>query len=542
MVNKINELTKIFLTDYYYNFNKLNKKSKYTWLLGVFIVAIAYLSYKIMNFLSKTEQPEIFFKIYLPIFATIMMLQLIILISSIFYYSDDIKNILPLPIKPIEILIAKFNTTVIIMYFLEALFLLIPFLMYGMLIAKNITIFILMIIVFFIFPILYTLLINIILFFMMKLSKIIKNKNVLQLVISISLTFIISYLLMSSIQKIMNQELDMEQVQAINIKIEEINKNYIITNPIIKILTSNNFYEILINLLKIILINILAFIIFIFIGTKMYLKNILISNNYIKLKNIEKIKYKKNKKKIAYLKIELKKLIKNPTFFMQNIFQYICIIIVAVILLNIFVPIFVEQVKTENLIEDIGIEQFKLQAILMIIGIIQIIFTFSNLSLTAISREGKNAGYMKYIPIKLSTQLKLKAMPQIIINTFFIFTILTTIYLNIKENIIIYYIIAFITAMILNIINSYILVLIDINKPNLKWSNEESVAKNNQNKLSQYVLSIITILVLSYFSKIFNNMNFLPAIIIINLVFISIFIVLNIYINKNDQKIFKKIY
>ena len=49
---------------------------------------------------------------------------------------------------------------------------------------------------------------------------------------------------------------------------------------------------------------------------------------------------------------------------------------------------------------------------------LQVAFSISNISLTAISREGKDALFIKYIPISLYKQFLYKNIPQFILNLF----------------------------------------------------------------------------------------------------------------------------
>ena len=551
MINRIKKLTKIFLKDYYQNLNifnkennKLNKKSIYFWLIIIIIACISYISLESILYFNRLGEPILFLKIYLPIIATVSIFQLIMLISSVFYYSQDIRNIIYLPIKPTEIVISKFNTVIVIMYFMESLLLLIPLLMYGILIQKTIMYFIGAIISLAIFPILFTLIIGIITIILMRLSKII-NKDLLQLIIIFGLIMLLSLFVTKNIGGIINQEniINIKEI-TINDKLNKINNNFIIINPIINLLINNSFKIILINFIKLILLNIFAFIIFIFIGTKLYLKELLIIlDNKSNVKKInKKYKFKKENKIKKYIKKDIKNMIKSPTFFIQNILQYIFIAIFFIIILNIFFPIIVQQIDADNMIEKMGLEEFKLQATLISVAIIQILFVFSNLSITAISREGKNAIFMKYIPISLYKQIKIKALPQIIINTIIILATIIDVYFQQINIQFIYLLSVFITSMLLNIINSYLLVLVDLNKPNLNWTNQESITKNSGNKLYQYVMTIFIFLILNYLLKIFKDNNYLFSMIIINLLFLIILILLKIFIKKNQNKIFKNIY
>ena len=55
---------------------------------------------------------------------------------------------------------------------------------------------------------------------------------------------------------------------------------------------------------------------------------------------------------------------------------------------------------------------------------LQILFTMSNISITAISREGKNAIYMKYLPVNFYKQFIYKNILQIFVNNILIIIIL----------------------------------------------------------------------------------------------------------------------
>ena len=85
------------------------------------------------------------------------------------------------------------------------------------------------------------------------------------------------------------------------------------------------------------------------------------------------------------------------------------------------------------------------------------------------------------------------------------------------------------------------MILVDIRKPNLNWTNIESITKNNSNKMYRYVVTIGFVLMLMYFSKIFKNINYNISSTIIILILGMVLIILNIYIKKNIKKIFNKI-
>ena len=549
MIKKISLLTKVFLKDYYQSLkiirnNKLNKKSILTWMLIIFAFSLAYLSEEIISIFQKAGAPILFLKIYLPIIATIMIIQLITLICRICYYSKDLENVMSLPAKTREILIAKLNTVIVIMYFVEALFLVIPMLMYGILEARSIIFFVSMIITLLFFPILFVTIISIMMLFIMQLAKIFRNQDVFQLIVVTIISYIIIFTEIGYVEKVITKPIqdNLNQTQQTELKIDEINKGFFIIEPLIKILDNKENGDIIINFMKVIIITSLPLIFYILIGEKLYLKNIL--PNKVTTPKIlnKKNKYKQKNKKMEYIKKEIKKVLINPSSFMQNIVQYLILVLICAIILFLIIPIYVEEISKININGNVEMDNFKLQITLTIVGMLQLIFTFSNLSITSISREGKNAKFMKYIPIPLYNQLKMKTLPQIFLNTIVIITILYTISLKIPKIGIEYYIIVFIIASILNILNSYIMILIDLKNPNLNWTNEESISKNNKNKLYQYVITIFICLILSYFSKVFENINFIVSIIAIIILLCVMLIALKKYIKNNINKLFIKIY
>ena len=548
--NKIKNLTKIFLREYIEKLNikdeknKINKKSSAIWLGAILIFCITYISVYLISNLEKQNTPEIFLKIYLPIIAVFMLYQLIILICNLFFYSKDIEYILPLPLRPTEILIAKLFTVIGIMYMLEVVLLVIPIFMYGILSAGTIKYFIYGIFTLAIFPILFVLIIGTITLILNKILEKIKNKNIVQLLIVSILTIILTIILFNTLKGNINQINDAENIEIINQNLDKIDENFIIIKPVVNLLTEENIINNVINILIILAINLIAYIIFMIIGKKIYTNKILMiqTKNKIKNKFKNKIKnnYKKQKKEIKYFKIEIKKILKNTTYFTQTIFNYINITILAFFILKILTPMFIEQLQADDYLESVSIEQVKIEATCTVLAVIQIISTFNNLAMTAISKEGKEAVFMKYIPMSLYKQFIIKLIPQIVLNI--IMSVFVIIVINTCIKIpIIYSIIVFLISLIINIIYSYIMILVDIRKPNLDWTNIESITKNNNNKMYRYVITIAIILILMYFARIFKSISYNISIVIMTLILVIILIILNIFIKKNIRKIFNRI-
>ena len=549
MINKIKQLTKIFLKEYYKKLNiikqnKINKKSTIVWLILIILSSLGYVSYQTIKVLRSTDNPLIFFQIYLPIIFIFMLIEMVITSINILYNSKDIENVIFLPINTLELLISKLNVVLIIIYFSELLFLLAPCLIYGILLNQSINYYFSVIILLALFPMSSILIINIIILLCMKIRKYFKNKENFLIFLATFITTIVIIFFIQNIQKVLTSN-DYENTNSIfekiNLQSIQIDKKLYIYDYI-KILEKE---KILINFFKIFLINFILYFIFLLIGKNIYLKILL--NNIIKLKKnktqkIEKIKYKVNQKSIVYIINDIKKIFRNSFFFLEYILKYFFTIVILLILLDKILPIINTSLQNEEIIQEIGIENYKLQITCIFIGIIQFLLMCTKLSVTGFSREGSNAVFYKTLPIDLYKQYKLKNLEQVLINIILTIITLLIIYKNISEISIFYYIYFFVFSIILNFIDSEILLLLDLKKPIINWNEESLVVKDNERKIWTYCLAVLNFLILIYFIKIFKDVSFIHSSLIMILVILLILIMLNIYIKKNINKIFKNIY
>ena len=549
MINRIIKLSKVLIKEYFQNleiFNKrkVNKKTLYAWLIIIVIGVIGFYSFKIIDFLNDIGQGILFLKVYFYILAIVFMFQAILVCCNIFFFSKDLEYILPLPIKPTELLIAKFNNVLSIIYSMEGIFLLVPLVIYGIVCIKSISYYCIVLLVLMIFPIFLITIINILMLVIIQLTKFIKNKEVLQILIVIILSFILTFAETHLFTSIFNT--DIGNIEVLNNKFDKLNNYFIVINPCINLLTNIQIANICYQLIRLILINSIAIGIFLTLGKKVYLKNLLKNITYINKKKITnkvvKNRYKKNKKRKAYIKNEFRKIMKNPTFFNQCIFQYIFVLIIFLLIINLLFPTLLDNFETETYISQLGIDNFTLQCICIVLGIMQILFTLSNIAITAISRDGSDAILIKYIPISLYKQFIWKSVPQVLLNMVVIVGIVTVISINIHNISIIYYILGIIIAILLNLINSFLMLIIDLNNPNLNWTLETAALKDNKNKTYQYVITIVNILMLIYFTKVLKDINIVVSILIIIAFYTSVLILLKIYVKKNVNKLFRKIF
>lgn len=559
-MKKIIDLTSIFLRDSYQNIDiidtkthKLNKKSVYVWMIAILFLALFFVSEKVIQFLVARGQEEVFLNIYFLILAILMMFQTVLVCTNVFYFSKDLEFVLPLPIKPLELLIAKFSTLICKLYISELIFGIIPITMYGLLTNAFILFYLYELIAFALFPIFLALVISMVMMFVMKISKFIKNKDLFQVIMTLLLMviiFAVEYKITGSIltneQQIetIDEQQVLEKIMNFNDRIKESNKYFLVVNPCVQMLTESNIAGFL-QIIKLLLINAVTFILFIFIGKITYLKDILKNTAYLINKNNKQTDLQKKCKikniKKAYISKEFKSLFRNPMFFMQCVYPVLIWLITLTIMSFILIPKMEIAFSNEEFRETIGDISFDITAIYLVLGVIQLLFMMSPASLTAISREGKNAMFMKYIPISFYKQFIYKGVPQVFINTVSVIVVLGVIHYAIPSIEMMYIFMTFVLAMLLNIINSYSMLMVDLIRPKLEWDTEYAVLKQNNNKIFQYVFTILIILLLIYLNKVLKGVNLDTSIIVTGIIFAVIMAIINIFGKIKQNKLFEKI-
>ena len=543
MIKNVKNLTKLFMKSETLKIK--DRKSLYFWIVVIITFFIAYYSSGLINILININKCQLFINGLFLIMSAIMTLQIVLLGINFYFFSKETEQLLPFPLKPHELLISKFNVILNNLFFTEVIFAVLPLIIYGRLNNLQLSYFINLFIVLLVFPIFINLVISIIMMFFIKLSKYIKNKELFQIVITLIfllIIFILGLFMLKKIDVIEQKENStieiIEYIDQIDKKIQKINK-YTINNDLctnILIIVDNNK---LIYIIKLLSIDLILLLLFILLGKKYYLKNILYNNSYSK--NTKKIKNKDNKRTIrkAYLDKEIKNIIRTPIFTVQCILPIILVYIIGIMILIAYGPKLSDFTINQIVNSDIKFD-FNLSVICLILSLIQIINTISNISITAIDRDGNNNVYLKSLPINLYKQFLYKAEPQIILHLLLNLIIVITLKLVFINFAFVHLIELFIISSLLSIINSFLQVFVDLLKPNINWI-EEYKAVKNENKIIQYGITIINILLLIYFNKIFSKINLNYACFFITILLTIILLLINKIIKNNIKKIYKRI-
>ena len=552
-MNKVIKLTKIFLKNSFSNMDArmgISTKSKskiivYGLLFLYFAGLIIFLGYNLLDGLIAIHQETIFVGMILFMIFGLAIIQTIFSSINILYFTKDSEYLLPLPLKPYQIILARTNVMLIAEYVIIFLIGFIPLVMYGILTGAGIVYYLTMILAVILVPILPVLLISMLVMFIMSFAKLTKNRNRFQLFATLLVLAIIIAISISTSgmkQDLTNEEMAQMVVQA-NGMIELV-KGYVPTvDYLMEALTTNSLFTAIVEVLKTLGITIIGFIVYMLIAQKIYFKG-LVGNLFgggasSSNKEINQKEYRNSKLYKSYVGKEFKNMARNPVFLMQCLIPAVLIPIIMVVV-----------VYTGLNSDGMGLEQITQMAQQMptntffiaciILGVIQFFTMFIYVSITAVSRDGENAVFMKYIPVSLYKQYIYKIIPNIIMN---IVTILVT--LGMAEYLlnlpVITLIALFVVATIMGILQSIAMIIVDLKRPKLNWDSEYAVAKQNLNLVFPVLLSMINIAILVGFVYLLKDINVYIGVGILGILYVMATFITNKYLYNKQYELAEKI-
>ena len=552
-MDKVIKLTKIFLKNSFSNMDArmgISTKSKskiliYGILFLYFAGLIIFLGYNLLDGLIAIHQETVFVGMILFMIFGLAIIQTIFSSINILYFTKDSEYLLPLPLKPYQIILARTNVMLIAEYVIIFLIGFIPLVMYGILTGAGIVYYLTMILAVILVPILPVLLISMLVMFIMSFAKLTKNRNRFQLFATLLVLAIIIAISISTSG--MKQDLTNEEMAQMVVKANgmiELVKGYVPTvDYLMEALTTNSLFTAIVEVLKTLGITIIGFIVYMLIAQKIYFKglvgNLFGGGTSNSNKKINQKEYRNSKLYKSYVGKEFKNMARNPVFLMQCLIPAILIPIIMVVVVYTGLNsdgMGLEQIT--QMVQQMPTNTFFIACI--ILGVIQFFTMFIYISITAISRDGENAVFIKYIPVPLYKQFIYKMIPNIIMN---IVTIIIT--LGIAQYIlhlpITTLILLFIVATIIGILQSILMLIVDLKRPKLNWDSEYAVVKQNLNLVFPVLLSMINIAIIVMLAIWLGNINVYIGLIIFGIIFGVLALIANGYLKKNQYNLVEKI-
>ena len=506
---------------------------------------IIFLGYNLLDGLIAIHQETIFVGMVLFMIFGLAIIQTIFSSINILYFTKDSEYLLPLPLKPYQIILARTNVMLIAEYLIIFLLGFIPLVMYGILTGAGIIYYVTMVLAVILVPILPVLLISMLVMFIMSFAKLTKNRNRFQLFATLLVLVIIIAISISTSgmkQDLTNEEMAQMVVRA-NGMIELV-KGYIPTvDYLMEALTTNSLFTAIVEVLKTLGITIVGFILYMLIAQKIYFKGLVgnlfgggASNTN---KKINQKEYKNSKLYKSYIGKEFKNMARNPVFLMQCLIPAILIPILMVVV--VYTGLNSDGMGLEQITQML--QQMPTNTFIIacaILGVIQFFTMFIYISITAISRDGENAVFMKYIPVPLYKQYLYKIIPNIIMN---IVTIIIT--LGMAEYLLnlpaITLIALFIVATIMGILQSIAMIIVDLKRPKLNWDSEYAVAKQNLNLVFPVLLAMINIAIMVGLVFLLKDINVYIGMGLLGILYIVVTFVTNKYLFNKQYELADKI-
>lgn len=441
------------------------------------------------------------------------------------YFSNDVERLLPLPLKPVEIVMAKFTTAYIKENFMQIGIIAASSIGFLLVVKESLLNFVLSLVGILTLPIIPTIYCCIISMFLMAFTRRIKNKETVKQisVIIVFIIFLVFTLLIGSLQNVNFEEYIMKFAEGDHRFLYVMEAIF----PHVKSFVLTLYNASIIEFIKYILINALFILGFIFISNKLYFKGLVDLNT----KDTKSKKSKKSLKdsitihspKTSYVLKEVKTLLRTPPLFIN------CIIV------NIIWPLLVyfmyKLAVKDGTMKDISIklsnwDQKTVVTYLVVFLTISILVpSIASIASSSFSREGKHFSFMKYIPMSIEDQWFVKVFTAFIISfiginmyqiPYFIFMKLP-IFLGL---------VLFILSTLIIIFMSLLGVYIDSIQPKLIWDDELNALRENTNNFLVAGLSLLLLFVLCLVSYKMYTMNI--NVMYICLTELGIIVVLNI--------------
>ncbi|MHB1393602.1 MAG: putative ABC transporter permease subunit [Clostridia bacterium] len=500
-------LTKVMLK----NFNLLSlkadkpDKSRIKGILLPMIVFIAVLPimfgigtmvYGGYDMLSEIQQEGLILGIGFSVVSMTIFFFSIFYVMSVFYFSKDIESLLPLPLKPSEILAAKFTVTLFYEYLTESAFLAPVLIGFGAASRAGIMYYLYSLLIFLTLPLLPLIYASILSMLVMRFTNLAKNRDRFRIVGGIIAMFL-AVGMNAVITKFSSASLNAEELQQLmaqgNNSFVGIMSGIFFSNRFaVMALLHSEVLKGFVNLAVFMLICLLFMLLFLSFGEGMYFEGVVgMSEASAKRKKYSEAELRKSSEQKsalwAYTMKELKLLFRTPIYFMN------CVLMNFIFPIFIILPFLVqpsEMQELQGLSTYITNSSVSSGVLAVAFGISVFVTSTNGITASAISREGANIFVSKYLPISYKTQIMAKVLSGMSMGAVGTLAMMLSILVFIPVPV--YLILLIIIASVLGItFSSFVGILFDLNFPKLIWDNEQKAIKQNFNVVLNMLVSVI---------------------------------------------------
>ena len=455
------------------------------------LVLIAMLFYYGFDYMRLLDQAGYLMNVGFLMTAVIIFLFSIFAIPSVYYFSKDIDHLLVLPIKPEVILTSKLAVCIVYEYLFAAAVLVPMYISFILQIGFSFLSFLCFLIIFFTLPIYPLVLSSVLTMVIMRFVPFFNNRdrfNLIGGIIVVAAALGLSFWM---------QTMETEDMSAVLMALMDGNNSLMqfgtMLFPFVPSAALSCFHGDLLQLLLYLGITAISLAVFLICGKLLYFKGAIggsetsHSRHTFDQKQLSESRHHSVFR--TYLIKEFKILFRTPVFFT------ICVLtaLLMPIILTVAVYTSLQGMDLRAFITPQWLESIpNLWCYVLVISFLVGSFMggINMISSTAISREGTNAYFMKFIPVPVETQAFAKAACGIIISAVSGWLLLIPLHLVLSYPI--YLDLIFVVGSLVSVIMTNLFgILIDLLRPKLVWEQEAAAVKQNLNGVISILLSFL---------------------------------------------------
>ena len=469
--------------------SKLSKISVPFLMFFIVSFCIGIYAYNLAKILAPHNLTYITLTIFLGATTILTYMEGIYKSMTIVFDSKDNDLLLSLPIKNTTILFVRIFKLVLYQYIFNLMYILPAYIVYCFIEKPSISFYPISLIMILLIPLIPTVIACLIGLMAKVLFNKMKKNKIMQTVFSLAFFLVILYYSF-------NNNGMTESIIPTLIKFHDAIIKYYYPIGLYMNLINN---ATLIGTIKLILVNILPFGLFIFMLSLYYFKILSRSKNMSITTNNKEIKIKSQKPVISLAIKEIKKYLFSPVYMMNTLFGLILIIIITFILV----------IKGEEAVLSLFTNSLKgISSNLLFYFLIVVFGGFTTISSSSISFEGKTINITKSLPISIKDIFNSKILYCYIIELPFMLISLLIYTIFYKPKLLVF--IALLSIILLIIfITAVIGLIINLKYPKLNYTNDTEVVKQSLSVILSLflgigviVFSIVLVLLVSMLSSI----------------------------------------
>lgn len=502
--------------------SKKNSKNKLTFPIFLFLlVAVSIGGYAelIAKPLDEVNLTYVMLTMFIFLVSVLSFMQGIYKSQGILFECKDNDMLFSLPIKKSTILFLRIFKLIAFQYIYNLMFLLPCYVIYIYHEGLSLSFLLLSILEFLLIPIIPTIVSSILGYIVMMISSKFKFKKIIQTMLSIAI-FLGVYYLSFNLDSFVNDIAS--RATSIN---DMLSRLYYPIGSYINLINDFNIFT----LIKMILVSVIPFIIFVLLGSKYYF-SIIFKSSEISIRGSGKVLYKSRSKLFSLCNKELKRFFSSPVYMFNSSFGLILLVVASVLL----------SIKGKNILSGIfkqyGISgNMSINLIFVIVMLFSLFFT--TITSSSISLEGKTINITKSLPISIKTIFDSKLLIALIIELPFVIISLLVLFIRFRLSFI-YFVLVLLLGILIILFNGIVGLIVNLKYPKLNYTNDTEVVKQSMSVMISIFIGLIMFVGISYIvfkfsSNISLNILLLLVVLCISFLCVILYFVLNKYAKKD---------